>query len=102
MLINVLHSPGILQPLRGSHHPPDWPRSQGALPDDRLTQEVRLIILKSVCIIRWSSFSNAIILDPNPTFFRIPDPDPDPNVDPDPVPDPHANPDPEPVPDPGF
>ncbi len=59
MLINVVHPPGILQPLRGSHHPPDWPRPQGALPDDRLTQEVSQIILKSVCIIRWTSFSNA-------------------------------------------
>jgi hypothetical protein len=104
MLINVLHSPGILQPLRGSHHPPDWPRPQGALPDDRLTQEVSQIIVKSVCIIRWTSFSNAIILDQDPTFFLIADPDPypDPNADPDPVPDPNKDPDPVLVPGSGF
>ncbi len=104
MLINVLHTPGILQPLRGSHHPPDWPRPQGALSDDRLTQEVSQILVKSVCIIRWTSFSNAIILDPDPTFFLFADPDPypDPNADPDPDPYPNADPDLDPVPDPRF
>jgi hypothetical protein len=56
MLINALHSQGILQPLRGSHHPPDWPRPQGALSDDRLTQEVSQIILKSVCIFKLNIF----------------------------------------------
>ncbi len=95
MLINFLHSPGILQPLRGSHHPPDWPRPQGALPDDRLTQEVRQIILKTCLQIKINFLFYAIIRVVDPHWFNA-DPDPDP------VPDPYEDPDPDPVPNPGF